>query len=321
MSELDQGPWQRFHLFELARSAKRPTHIVAALILSLVFVLVGSAILIVPMILIVPTARDVIDQTLSGPPLTTGGIFALLLIGQFLPIILLVWAWLAVWEKRPFWTLGLERLGALPRYLGGAAIGIGMYGLALGGAALLGYIEPEAGDPAQQGVAAIGGVLLVLLGWVIQGAAEEIVCRGWLLQAAGIRRAWLGVVASSLLFSALHSLNPNIGPVAVINLVLFGVLASLYALYEGGLWGVCGMHAAWNWAQGNLFGIEVSGQEVAGGILWNLRENGPDLITGGAFGSEGGLAVTAVLAIGILVAGWLIYRRQRAAAAKGAEAG
>jgi uncharacterized protein len=313
MSEAESAP-ARLHLFELARSARRPTHLVAALFLALVFFYIGSAILFVPVVLVVPTAEAAIADLLGGPPLVSGGIFALLLIGQFLPIALIVWAWLATWERRPFWTLGLERGRALPRFLVGVGVGLGLYSLALGISALLGYIEPEVGNPAHEGAAAIGGVLLVTLGWVVQGGTEEVVCRGWLLQATGLRRPWLGVLLSSLLFSALHSFNANIGPIAFLNLMLFGVLASLYALYEGGLWGVCGMHAAWNWAQGNLFGIEVSGQQVAGGIIWNLRERGPDLITGGAFGSEGGLAVTAVLVAGALLIGWLLRSRRLAQA-------
>ena len=76
---------------------------------------------------------------------------------------------------------------------------------------------------------------------------------------------------------------------------LFGVFAALYTLYEGGLWGVFSIHSAWNWAQGNLFGFEVSGLEEVGNTAINLMEVGPDMITGGPFGPEGGIAATIVL--------------------------
>jgi hypothetical protein len=111
----------------------------------------------------------------------------------------------------------------------------------------------------------------------------------------------LGVLLSSLIFAALHLLNPNLSWVAVLNLVLVGIFLALWALWEGGIWGVCGFHISWNWAQGNLFGFEVSGQSVQGGILFNLMETGPGIITGDAFGPEAGLAVTAVLIIGIII--------------------
>ncbi len=141
---------------------------------------------------------------------------------------------------------------------------------------------------------------IIALGWIVQASGEELLFRGWLLQVIGARyRVWLGVLISSLLFSAAHLLNPGISPVAVVNLLLVGVFLALYALRDGSLWGVCAWHAMWNWTQGNLLGFEVSGLRTPGGTLFNLMESGPDVFTGGAFGPEGGLAVTAVLLVGI----------------------
>ena len=107
-------------------------------------------------------------------------------------------------------------------------------------------------------------------------------------------KPWLGIFISSLMFSSLHIINPNINILAIINIILVGIAFALIALWEGGLWGVCGLHAAWNWAQGNLFGFEVSGLMPASGTLINLKESGPDLLTGGSFGPEAGLITTAL---------------------------
>ncbi|MGQ0604895.1 MAG: hypothetical protein ACT4QE_24705 [Anaerolineales bacterium] len=54
--------------------------------------------------------------------------------------------------------------------------------------------------------------------------------------------------------------------------------------------------------------MQVSGNDDAGPILWNLQEAGPDLITGGAFGPEGGLAVTVMLVVSIVVVAVLLAR-------------
>ncbi|MGQ0604896.1 MAG: CPBP family glutamic-type intramembrane protease [Anaerolineales bacterium] len=59
-------------------------------------------------------------------------------------------------------------------------------------------------------------------------------------------RPWLGVLVSSALFGVLHLLNPNVGLLPFINLCLFGLFAALYALREGGLWGIAAQHAVWN---------------------------------------------------------------------------
>jgi membrane protease YdiL (CAAX protease family) len=176
----------------------------------------------------------------------------------------------------------------------------------LGGAvallAAVGYAGPEDGPPQLQGVAALPGVLIALLGWAVQGPAEELICRGWMLPVLAARyRLRTGVIVSSLFFAVLHGLNPNLTVIAGLNLALYGLFAALYALREGGIWGIGAQHAAWNWAQGNVFGFEVSGIAPAGGMVLNLMETGPDEVTGGAFGPEGGLAITAVLVVGIVV--------------------
>lgn len=229
----------------------------------------------------------------------------LYLITGFGFIFILVWLWIFIFEKRRPSTVGLEWPGAITKYLRGALVGLVMFALAVGISAALGYTAFEAGDPQTQGPAALGGVLIILLGWVVQGAGEEILTRGWLLQVIGSRyHPVAGIVISALLFAALHLLNPNVSYIAMVNLALFGVFAAFYALREGGLWGVFSLHAVWNWAQGNLFGFEVSGSNLSPNTLFNLMETGPDNITGGPFGPEGGLAVTAVLAAGILLL-WL----------------
>jgi hypothetical protein len=259
------------------------------------------------------------EGALDNPEALAGAAFittaldqTIFLVLAFGPIFLIVWAWLAAFEKRPFWTLGLERAGALKKYGRGLLIGLVLFGGAVGVSAMLGHMAVEPPDSQAQGLAALGGVLLVLLGWMVQGAAEEALTRGWMLPVLGARYGpgW-GIVVSALFFAVLHSLNPNLNPVAMLNLFLFGVFAALYALWEGGLWGIFAIHTVWNWAQGHLFGLQVSGMTVPGGALFNLLETGPDLITGGSFGPEGGLAVTLVLLAGIAGVGWAANRRKR----------
>ena len=75
-----------------------------------------------------------------------------------------------------------------------------MFVVSIGISAALGYVAFEEGDPNKQGVAALGGVLLVFLGWTIQGPAEEALFRGWLLPVIGVRYSpLLGLILSLLL--------------------------------------------------------------------------------------------------------------------------
>ena len=287
-------------LFELARRGRRLPHLVLAIVLSFVFVLLAQMMGGIPFMIMMALGQQLpLDNQESMTALLqpdTALERMLFLVMLFAPIFLLLWLWLALFEKRQFWTIGLEWAGAGWKYGRGLAVGLVMFGVVAGLMAGLGYVERESSET--QGAAALEGVLLVLLGWVVQGAAEEAIARGWLLPVIGARyRPGLGILLSALVFTVYHSLNPNLSPVAVLNLFLFGLFAAMYALFEGGLWGVFALHTAWNWAQGNLFGFEVSGIEAAGGMLINLTEAGPDALTGGAFGPEGGLLVTLVLLV------------------------
>jgi membrane protease YdiL (CAAX protease family) len=308
------------HLFQLAQTGKRLPHILLAVPISVIFVLVAQLTggILALLLVVLPSLPQLMAALETGNSQAVSALLlpdtaieqTIFLVLAFGPIFLLLWGWLALVEKRPFWTMGLELEGAAWKYLRGVAVGLLMFGGAVGVSALFGFIEFEQGDPQKQGLSALLGVLLVYLGWTVQGPAEEALTRGWLMPVIGARyRPWLGVLVSSLLFAFLHSLNPNLSGIAMMNLFLFGVFAAVYALYEGGLWGVFSIHAVWNWMQGNLLGFEVSGSLAPGGTLFNLREVGPDTITGGAFGPEGGLAVTGVLILGIAVVVYLSRRK------------
>jgi membrane protease YdiL (CAAX protease family) len=246
---------------------------------------------------------------LPGIQQSAAGLF-LLLIASFLPLFFLVWLWLLIVEQRPLWTTGMER-PLLRKYLRGLGVGLLMFTAAIIALALIDTVVTETAVAERLTPVAVGGTLLIFLGWMVQGAAEEVLARGLLLPALGVRWGPLaGVLVSSLFFALLHLSNPHLSLISLVNLGLFGVFASLYALFEGGLWGIFAIHAVWNWAQGNLFGFPVSGLDSSAGILLDLMEVGPDWLTGGPFGPEGGLAVTFVLLISSLLL-WFAGRRRR----------
>jgi len=220
---------------------------------------------------------------------------------MFLPIYLGFWVWLRCWSMRTFRTLGLERPHALRQVLRGALMAGLMMALTVGLSVAPGA-SPGPGLWQTMGPAALGIRLLSLVAYSVQGPAEEVLFRGWLLPVIGARyRPWIGVLVSSLLFSLAHAASQGITALAFLNLFLFGVFAAVYALAEGGLWGIGAWHAIWNWAMGDLLGFAVDGTPHTG-LLSSIRPVGPEILTGGEFGLEGGFACTVVflLAIGII---------------------
>jgi membrane protease YdiL (CAAX protease family) len=307
--------FNRSRLFELARRGRRLTHILAVIPLVFVFSFLsefGSLPILAVLLIRSGPGMDILSM--ADVPVTLAGLLmALFLISAFFLIYVFVGAWTWLYEKRPFWTLGYERRAVLLRYGRGFLIGLLIFSAAVGILLAFGVLVVEPNDPSRQGAAAIGGVLIVLAGWIVQGGAEEVLVRGWVLPVLGSRyRPWIGLAVSSLLFAAMHGLNEHLSVLALINLALFGVFAGLYALREGSLWGISALHSAWNWVQANFFGFNVSGTEAGGGTLLNLAARGPDWITGGGFGPEGGVAVTAVLVIGLAVLLFLRTNPKRA---------
>lgn len=132
--------------------------------------------------------------------------------------------------------------------------------------------------------------------WILQGTAEEVVARAWLLpQLASRTNLKLAILISSLFFTLLHMGNSGLTPLSLVNLFLFGVAMALYLLKTDTVWGVAGIHGAWNFAQGNLFGILVSGQPSGTSLMTFLPQGNQDWLSGGSFGIEGSIMTSLVL--------------------------
>jgi uncharacterized protein len=140
--------------------------------------------------------------------------------------------------------------------------------------------------------------------FVFAAAAEEMLFRGYPLQT--LRRAnlaWLGVLLTSVPFAAVHLNNPNAVPgFTFLNTALAGVWLAVAYLRTRSLWLPLALHWSWNWAQASLLGLPVSGIErIAPAPLLRALNVGPDWLTGGAYGIEGGAACTVALLISTLV--------------------
>ena len=209
-------------------------------------------------------------------------------------------------EKRSLSSLGFVKAKMVPSYL------VGIIGAAvsmLTASAVCLFTGAFTIDRSEY-----SSLYLVLysLGWIIQGLAEEVMCRGYLMTSiAGRYSLTTAVITNSIVFASLHVLNPSgITVLAFVNLFLYGVFASLMFLYSENIWLCAGFHTVWNLIQGNVLGIPVSGIRVPS--LFEITLNDKlTLLNGGSFGLEGGLCVTAILAIGCLILFALCKRKSQ----------
>lgn len=195
-------------------------------------------------------------------------------------------------EKRPLSSMGFVKKGAISNYLLGYLIGAAMIAASVGIAAAFGTLEIKITENIP-----IGTIIIFFIGFLIQGAAEETLCRGYLMMSLSNRcHIAIAVGISSVVFSFMHLANPGITVLALVNIALFGVLMALFILRTNSIWGACAMHSAWNFFQGNIFGIQVSGNANTTSVLTS-QPSANTFVNGGSFGLEGGIAVTIVLAI------------------------
>lgn len=197
-------------------------------------------------------------------------------------------------------TLGIRKQNAFCHYI----IGL-LFGFMLFSGALAVVIFSGAGSIALAKNANYLYIVLFFLGFLVQGFEEELLLRGFLFgQLKGVTsRSW-AVFISSLFFSLLHVGNPGVNFTAILNLTLFGIFAAMYYQRTQSIWGVSALHSMWNFTQGNIWGVPVSGLNVGGGIFTFTPATGREVTNGGLFGLEGGLAVTVVLMIGIFMLFW-----------------
>jgi membrane protease YdiL (CAAX protease family) len=144
------------------------------------------------------------------------------------------------------------------------------------------------------------------------GVIEEILIRGVVLRL--LWRAFGPVAAfaiSALIFGAAHLANPNASIFAALCIALeAGVMLGAFYALTGRLWMSIGVHAAWNFAQGYLFGAAVSGIKAGPALAQSIAQAGaPVWGTGGAFGPEASLpALLVCTSVGVAIL-WTAYQR------------
>ena len=142
--------------------------------------------------------------------------------------------------------------------------------------------------------------------WVlfaVAAAYEEALFRGYFLQTlARGGYAWLAISLTSVFFATVHLGNPSANAVSTINTALAGVWFGIAYLRTRDLWFAWGLHLMWNFFQGSVFGIEVSGlTDIARPSLLTETDTGPAWLTGGDYGIEASLGCTAAILISIAV--------------------
>jgi membrane protease YdiL (CAAX protease family) len=219
-----------------------------------------------------------------------------------IPIILLIYKLVIVQlGERPRDEFRLE--GSLKPLAYGLVGGFALFSLIVAVAAALGvYQIAGPGDFSGLPKALIASAIFPAI-------SEEIVFRGvlfrWLEEFGG---SWAAIILTSAFFGAGHLMNPSASPVAAFGIAVeAGVMLGAAYMLTRSLWLPMGLHAAWNFTQGEIYDIPVSGTPVHGIVDARLCCN--PLLTGNGFGLEASLIAMIIATLFGLWLLWLAVKR------------
>jgi len=215
------------------------------------------------------------------------------------------WVMLRGIDKLSWRELGLDRSAASPPVL---VKGVALGGLTIGGASLLLLathmlrIDPTA-PGSWWGEAGRSTIFLLPAAFF-----EEFFIRGYVF--ATLRRAagWrLALIVTSVVFGLLHAANPGADSESILAVIVAGFFLGAILLATRSLYAAGAAHFAWNWVMSGALHIAVSGVPSRDPD-YRVVDSGPDWLTGGPWGPEGGLAAVAAM---FIVLSYLYGRHRR----------
>ena len=196
---------------------------------------------------LIPALAEVMAQeTLASLTL-----FVLLQASMLGAVLLLVWAWMRVVERRSIrfagwrWTRGSAGWLLLAIVIAGTLVFVVV--------ALLPATGPLASDEDLIGTAPVAFSLVALVSqaFLLQAIPEELLFRGWLLSTLR-SRPWLAITVTTLSFTIIH-LASNGGQESAVERLLylalpfgFSLLAVGLLLWTGSLWAAVGVHGGFH---------------------------------------------------------------------------
>ena len=216
--------------------------------------------------------------------------------GGFIIVPFIIYFYVTKIEKRSWRSIGFSKGNALSSTLKGLLIGFLMFSAVVAIGMLLGQFRFNGYD-----LSSLVYLIPCFILFAIQCFGEEIYTRGWTMTYFYKRHGiFAAMVISSIVFVIPHLLNTGIDLLSVVNIFIVGIVFAVLFLRFDNIWICGGVHTAWNFSQGIIFGFNVSG--ISTPSLMNFSQAGQNLINGGSFGPESSLIATVVFVIVLILA-------------------
>lgn len=218
----------------------------------------------------------------------------------FSPI--LIYLYIVKIEKRSLRSIGFTKRNAISSSLKGLLIGL----LIILAIVIIGVLF---GQFRYDGIDLSSCLLLIIyfIGYGVQSYGEEIYCRGWALTYFAKRHGILfAIFASNIVFILPHLGNDGFNIMSIVNIFLIGTLFAIIFLKHDNIWICGGIHTAWNFFLGPIFGLNVSGNATYS--LLKFTTSSPNIFNGGTFGPESSLIVSFVVIAAILISVYVLKK-------------
>ncbi|MFZ6655346.1 lysostaphin resistance A-like protein [Undibacterium sp. TJN19] len=208
------------------------------------------------------------------------------------------WLYVHLIEKRQATELTLWR--ALPEFGAGILVASGLCVAVVSILSLLGMFHID-GVNYENNQSALYAMLDPLAKFMVVALMEELFFRAILFRMIEASLGSIGaLLISALLFGFAHSYNDGATIYSSLAIAIeagftFGVAYMLTRRLA-----LCvGMHLAWNFTQGAIFSVAVSGTEGKGWLKTHMT--GSDWLTGGSFGVEASVVTVLLMtAVGLI---------------------
>jgi len=207
-------------------------------------------------------------------------------------VTLLYWK---LFRKKTLSDMGITK--QLGNYFVGAAAAILLVGLSVLAVMLTGAIKYHGIFKSID----FAMILLMLGGFIIQGAMEEILCRGVVLMSLKDKVPLpVGIGLSTVVFmiphlSTLSEGKPIFVLIGMLDLIIISVIFSLLTIRYDSIWAACGLHSVWNFVLFSILGLNLSGNDTKTAAIFDMRSVGENIFNGGEYGIEASVVTAVVL--------------------------
>lgn len=190
-------------------------------------------------------------------------------------------------DGRPWSFVWLGRRAARPSLLAsGTLMGVLAIGVPSVALLLIGELRIAPDAPGSWASAALRAALVL----IPAALTEELLLRGYIFAVLRESVGWKWtLIGTSVVFGLLHLNNPGATPESILLVIVAGFFLGTIVLVTESLYAAWAAHFAWNWTMAAALHTAVSGLGLAT-PNYRVVDSGPDWLTGGPWGPEGGAA-------------------------------